>query len=398
MALSYVNYDGDGSETDYNVTFPFISRSHVHVLVDGVETEDFTWLSDTQIQFDEAPDNGAEIKIQRSTPSEDRLVDFTNGAILDADDVDLDSNQLFYLIQELLEDASTPEDEENLQITRDHFDAGDDFTAGVTTELELSESPGSVDNTVVTFDGVVQHKDTYSLDGDGVTLVFSSAIPSDVSDVEVIQSPTIPYFYASLANGSVTSAKMADGNVTTSKLANSAVSTAKIADGAVTLAKLGADVLVKLMPLGVVMPYSGASAPSAEWLICDGAAVSRITYASLFALLGTTFGAGNNTTTFNLPDLRGRTPIGAGTGTGLTARTRGATVGAETHSLALAEIPEHSHTIATHGVSTTGNNSVLRVDGAPDVNRTTGNAGNNPATAHNNMQPSLVVNFIIKAL
>lgn len=69
-----------------------------------------------------------------------------------------------------------------------------------------------------------------------------------------------------------------------------------------------------LAPTGAVMPFAGASAPD-NWLLCDGANVSRTTYARLFDLVGTTFGAGDGSTTFTLPDLRSRNPIGVGTGT-----------------------------------------------------------------------------------
>lgn len=67
-------------------------------------------------------------------------------------------------------------------------------------------------------------------------------------------------------------------------------------------------------PVGAVIPYAGSVAPS-NWLLCDGSAVSRTTYASLFAITSTTFGVGDGSTTFNLPDLRSRIPVGAGTGT-----------------------------------------------------------------------------------
>lgn len=68
------------------------------------------------------------------------------------------------------------------------------------------------------------------------------------------------------------------------------------------------------VPIGMVAPYGGSSAPSG-WLLCDGSAVSRTTYAALFAITSTTYGIGDNSTTFNLPDLRSRLPLGAGTGT-----------------------------------------------------------------------------------
>lgn len=101
------------------------------------------------------------------------------------------------------------------------------------------------------------------------------------------------------------------------------------------------------LPSGTVLPYAGSSAPSG-WLLCDGSAVSRTTYARLFAVIGTTFGAGDGSTTFNLPDTRGRSVLGAGSGTGLTSRALGATGGAETHTLTEDEMPSHTHTQDAH--------------------------------------------------
>jgi microcystin-dependent protein len=72
------------------------------------------------------------------------------------------------------------------------------------------------------------------------------------------------------------------------------------------------------IPTGSILPYGGTAAPSG-YLLCNGAAVSRTTYAALFAVLGTAFGIGNGSTTFNLPDLRQRFPLGkAAAGTGST--------------------------------------------------------------------------------
>lgn len=72
--------------------------------------------------------------------------------------------------------------------------------------------------------------------------------------------------------------------------------------------------LQRLLPTGTILPYAAAAAPS-FFLLCDGSAVSRTIYAALFAVIGTTYGAGNGSTTFNLPDARGRVILGAGTGT-----------------------------------------------------------------------------------
>lgn len=80
------------------------------------------------------------------------------------------------------------------------------------------------------------------------------------------------------------------------------------------------------------------------WLSCDGGAVSRATYARLFAAIGTSYGAGNGSTTFNLPDLRGRVPLQAKTGL-VNGDTPGQTGGEYTHQITLTEMPAHSHTI-----------------------------------------------------
>lgn len=107
-----------------------------------------------------------------------------------------------------------------------------------------------------------------------------------------------------------------------------------------------------LIPAGTVAQFAGAAAP-AGWLVCDGAAVARATYPALFAALGGTAspwgvpgGAGGST--FNVPDLRGRAPVGVGTGSGLTARALAGAGGAETVTLAIGQVPGHSHTVNAH--------------------------------------------------
>lgn len=138
---------------------------------------------------------------------------------------------------------------------------------------------------------------------------------------------------------------------------------------------------------GVIKMFGGSSAPTG-YLMCNGDAVNRTTYADLFAVIGTSFGSGDGSTTFNVPDMRGRAPIGVGTGTGLTARAMGATVGAETHTLTEAEMPAHTHSL---GVNAAGSGIESGGEFGTGSSGSTGGGG-----AHNNMQPSLAVNFIIK--
>ena len=98
------------------------------------------------------------------------------------------------------------------------------------------------------------------------------------------------------------------------------------------------------LPTGAVIPFAGTSAP-AGWLFCHGQAVSRTTYARLFAVIGTTYGAGNGSTTFNLPDLRQRFPLGkAASGTGSTLGETGGAIN-HTHGMAHTHPMSHTHTV-----------------------------------------------------
>jgi len=102
---------------------------------------------------------------------------------------------------------------------------------------------------------------------------------------------------------------------------------------------------------GFIIEYAGYTVP-AGWLACDGQAYSRTTYAGLYAALGgaaSPWGQGDGSTSFNVPDLRGRFTVTAGAATGLTTRAVGQTGGEETHLLTLAETPAHSHAIVDNG-------------------------------------------------
>jgi microcystin-dependent protein len=90
---------------------------------------------------------------------------------------------------------------------------------------------------------------------------------------------------------------------------------AKIGDGVTAWNSLPyIDQNINFSPVGMLSPYGGTSAPSG-WLLCDGSAVSRTTYSDLFGVIGTTYGVGDGSTTFNLPDMRAAVPVGAGTST-----------------------------------------------------------------------------------
>lgn len=107
-----------------------------------------------------------------------------------------------------------------------------------------------------------------------------------------------------------------------------------------------ADEFNAMMPVGTVLPFAGSAAPTG-WLPCDGSAVSRATYSDLFSVIGTTYGAGDGSTTFNVPDTRGRAIVHkAGSGT---FNTLGGKGGEETHTLTSAEMPSHTHNVTAAG-------------------------------------------------
>jgi microcystin-dependent protein len=190
---------------------------------------------------------------------------------------------------------------------------------------------------------------------------------------------------------------------------------------------------VIIAPIGIIQDFAGSTAP-AGWFLCYGQAISRTTYAELFAVISTTFGTGDGSTTFNVPDLRGRSSSGkdnmggsaAGritTTSGVTGTTLGSAGGEQTHTLVAAEAavltygasvtdPGHHHTsgpAANSVASGTANvaaggqglltpvamNTINTGDAVTGISVTpTSNAGGG---AHNNLQPTIILNKIIFA-
>lgn len=165
------------------------------------------------------------------------------------------------------------------------------------------------------------------------------------------------------------------------------------------------------VPAGSVTAYAGTSEP-AGWLFCHGQAVSRTTYGALFTALGTAYGAGDGATTFNLPDLRGRVIAGkddmgglsanrlTGLAGGLNGDVLGASGGAETHTLTTAEMPAHTHAVTlTNRLGNDTSGARGPAWGSDAITAGTATATMDSAgsgTAHNNVQPTIILNYIIK--
>lgn len=157
------------------------------------------------------------------------------------------------------------------------------------------------------------------------------------------------------------------------------------------------------LPAGSVIPYIKAIAPE-NWLVCDGSAVSRTDYSELFNVIGTTFGTGDGSTTFNLPNLKGKTIVGLDS-SDTDFNQIGKTLGEKTHTLTVAEMPSHNHSMGSFNQYNDGTGGSFAE--SEKVGRTTsgadGSKGINPifntggSKAHNNIQPSVVLCYIIKA-
>lgn len=219
-----------------------------------------------------------------------------------------------------------------------------------------------------------------------------------------------------LVDGSISTAKLAGSSVTAPKIASDAVTTIKILDANVTVAKLGPDVALAFTPPSTVWDFAGSSAPTG-WLLCDGSAISRTTYAALFTAVGTTYGVGNGTTTFNIPDCRGRVSVGKDdmggssanrmtlAGSGITGTTLGSAGGEETHVMLNAEMPNHRHAISFTSqppstLTTVQGGGIIDVASSTHTHTITGNSNGVTAissgAAHQNTQPSIIFNRIIK--
>jgi microcystin-dependent protein len=194
---------------------------------------------------------------------------------------------------------------------------------------------------------------------------------------------------------------------------NDIINSRSVASGLAPLDSGGlvpASMIPPQIPAGLLSPFAGATAPTG-WLLCYGQAVSRTTYAALWAAIGPQWGNGDGSTTFNLPDMRGRTTAGGDAmggsaanritvgGSGIAGASIGNSGGSETHTLTSAQIPAHTHPINggnSYFLMRTTGGSVGLTSGTGLADTVSNTSSNSGGGAHNNVQPTAIVNYIIK--
>ena len=157
MALSFVQYTGDGTTSTFNVTFLYLSQDDVVVTVGGVANP-FTWLDSSRIEFTTAPTLGSVVDIRRTTNRTTRNVDFQDGSVLNESTLDADSGQLFHLAQEAFDAA-----DEAIKLTPEGvFDAEGRRVINLPTPTEENDAVSKSYADGVRADSVTRHEDIIS--------------------------------------------------------------------------------------------------------------------------------------------------------------------------------------------------------------------------------------------
>lgn len=338
MAVTQNTYTGNGSTTLYSFTFPYLSEDNIKASLNGVVTTAYSLANATTVSFNTAPANGTAIRIYRETDDQNQIAVYRAGSAIRAEDLNDNALQSLYLVQEA----------KNLAISAD--------ASAVAQQAQDAED--AADAATVTANAA-------SATANGIAATANTALTNSTNAVNTANS----------ANSTATTANTTA--TTANSTANSALSTA---NSAVSTANSALTFAQAINPVGMVIWVAMNTAPSG-FLKANGAAISRTTYSALFAAIGTTFGSGDGSTTFNVPDMRGEFARGWDDGRGIdTGRTFGSAQASANlaHNHGITD-PGHLHTWnfnqGAWNTGTSGNTAVAANQGTIDRNTGTSTTG-----------------------
>ena len=386
-----VSYAGNGSTTVFAVTFRFLANSDVDVILRNAAGVETTWVENTQYTLegegeaaggtltvltdpdDYTPASGETLVIRRMVPVTQET-DYSENDSFPAETHEAALDKLTMLAQQL------------------------DETLARAVTVPVSDTAASI---AMPIDSARAGK-FLSFDGTGQPIA-AAGTSADLTPVSTFMNTLLDDADAASARatlGALENVMTTRGDIVRAGASGVAERVALGSNGQV-LSSNGTDaVWTSILPAGSIVMYgAGGGSEPIGWLLCDGQAVSRTTYAALFTAIATTYGAGDGSTTFNVPDLRARFALGTndaalpnGADGGLTTRNEGDEGGAETHTLSVDEMPAHTH----QGFDSPGGTASGPGGAGNTVGGTSQTGSTGSGNAHNNMPPFTVVNYLIK--
>lgn len=382
MAITFQDYTATASQTEFAFNFPYLEDEHVTVFVDGVQktlTTDFTiQTSPAKKVILNTPATGGEVvRVRRiSAPAVD-LVDFVNGSVLTESELDR-----AYLHNRYLAEESSEQNDVSMRLTAGAV-GWDGLTKRILNIVDpVNEQDVATKNYV---DGVIGDVALGEVPDDSITYAkIQDAVGNNVL----------------LGNDNGAGEEIQELNATEVRAILNVADGAEVNVPQVQVNWNEADTnsvaFIQnkpiFVPTGTVSAFAGSAAPTG-YVLCDGSEYDQTVQADLFAVVGSTYNTGEETANhFRVPDLRGQ--VVAGMGGSLLSGTDalGDTGGAATHTLTVDEMPSHSHNAYGNGVANGGFEGSYGENGNQNVSTSLTGGGQ----AHNNVQPTMILNYIIK--
>lgn len=352
MSLSRTTYTGNGVTTNYTIPFSYISKDHIKVYLNNTQTTSYTWFNDTTIQFTTPPAQDVVVLIKRETPRESRLVDFTTQSITDSNTFDLDSNQEFYISQEIIDNYDTSMSQD----MNGQWDAQNKL---------IKNAAHPVDPTDVATKHYVDKGNFDAVKAQILTAETYVAVCQENAQVATDKATEANNTLATL-NDTLTQATEEVTQTLMTELNNSVSEAETYANNALNSANLAANSAATFaaVPVGSIH-YFPRAVPPTGYLEANGQLISRTAYPDLWAeaqdsgnlvddvtwqagRIGS-YSTGDDSTTFRIPELRSEDIHGWDNGRGIdTGRVLGSWQASQnkTHNHGGAtgvDSPDHGH-------------------------------------------------------